>query len=167
MHESEILEIYSKFCDKTKPEYIIDIRNFMRVVEEILHKTNFSFAAINKPGDLFKAELMNQIDRDKILSIIQSLESFMKANRRKYNTIMREKKEKKYLNTNVKNVEEEEETVIKSDNNNSQNINYNLEEKKNININNSNDMLNYPQTSIHKNSSEIEKKSNIIQRKLD
>ena len=99
MHELEILEIYTKFCEKNKPEYIIDIRNFMRVVEEILYKTNFSFAAINKPGDLYKAELMNQMDRDKVLTIIQSLTSFMKANRRKYNTIMREKKERKYINT--------------------------------------------------------------------
>jgi len=167
MHELEILEIYSKFCEKRKPEYIIDIRNFNKVVEEILYKANFSFSAINKPGDLYKAELMNQMDKEKVLTIIQSLESFMIANRRKYNTIMREKKEKKYLNTNGENVEEEEENVINPEYNNSENINYKIEENKNLDINNSNEMFNDPQSSIQENSNEIEKKSNVVEHKTD
>ena len=97
MHEREVLNIYSNFCEKNKQEYIIDVKNFYKVIEAVFLKLHFSMTAIDKAGDLFKAELINQMDKEKISKIISSLSTFMGVHRRKYNTIMREKKEEKYL----------------------------------------------------------------------
>ncbi len=94
LKESEIQAIYKKFMEPEKVEFVVDVNNFSELVECVIKEANFSFQEIGKPSDLFRLELVNKIKQDKVMKIIKSLNSFMVDFRRKYNNIMKDKKEK-------------------------------------------------------------------------
>jgi hypothetical protein len=100
IYEKEIMNIYGKYMEKNKMEFIIDSKKFQLVLNEVLLETKLSFSDINKPSEVFKVELLEHLNKDKLKIILLKIDQFMQDYRKKYNKIMKEKKEKNFLKSN-------------------------------------------------------------------
>jgi hypothetical protein len=100
IYDKEIINVYYKHKELEKMNLVIDTRNFVKVVREIFKECNFSYAEMVKPNDLFKIELLSQINEDKLKVILELFNKFMNENREKYNTILRDKKLKGHYSKN-------------------------------------------------------------------
>jgi hypothetical protein len=96
IYEKEVQKVYLKHKEVDRINLIIEKEKFVEVVKDVFKECNFSFAEISKPNELFRAELVSQINDDKIKIILDLFDKFMKDNRDKYNEIMKKKKFKSF-----------------------------------------------------------------------
>jgi hypothetical protein len=96
VYEKEINKIYLSFKELDKLNLIIEKGKFVDVVRSVFKECNFSFVEIGKPNELYRAELVSQINEDKMKIILDLFNAFMNENREKYNEILKQKKIKSF-----------------------------------------------------------------------
>jgi hypothetical protein len=100
VYEKEINKVYLKFKEADKMNLIIEKARFIDVVRGVFKECNFSFAEIGRPNELYRAELVSQINEDKLKIILDLFNSFMNENRDNYNEIVKKKKIKSFEKLN-------------------------------------------------------------------
>jgi len=91
-NETGVRDIYRHYSTRIKEGLEVETRNFYVVLETIMKEAGFSFTEIFRPSELFKIEVLEKINQDKVVVILKELRKYMEANREKYNTLMKEKK---------------------------------------------------------------------------
>jgi hypothetical protein len=110
-NKDEVGNIYSKYSEKSKLDLVIKLESriedltkkdseFVKLLEEILNLTSLSLNEIQKPNELFRLNLFNNHNTTENKRIFKLIENFTLENRKKYNYIMREKKEKGKVDIN-------------------------------------------------------------------
>lgn len=91
-NDIEIRKTYSKYATREKIGLEVETSNFYNVIESVMKEAGFSFTEINRASELFKIEVLEKLNQDKVVLILKELKKYMEIHRERYNELMKERK---------------------------------------------------------------------------
>ncbi len=95
-NSEDINKIYDEHSEKGKFNKIINVENFISVLDKIFKTCKINFLDIYQPSDLFKAEIIESYSEEKLKMIEKKIKIFMLSSRKYYNDRYKYKRETEF-----------------------------------------------------------------------
>jgi len=110
INSDQIKKINEEHLEKNKLNKIINVDNFISVLDKVFKTCKINFLDLKQPSDLFKAEIIEDYSDEKLNMIEKQIKNFMLNNRKFYNDKFKYKHEKEFYEVFLK----EKETAAKT-----------------------------------------------------